>query len=139
MKKLLILSSGVLLPCSLLTGCFTCLSSSCLGEEAYQELMHPKPYLQRWEKPAMTTEGRGQDSADCGGGSSSDHAPSFSQKELKTATRSGEKEHETYSRLHHDWQRCMIKKGYRFTGKCYDNEIGRASPACAGRVLEPVK
>lgn len=27
-------------------------------------------------------------------------------------------------------ERCMINKGYRFTGECYDNEISRASPAC---------
>lgn len=115
----------------------TCMSPSCLGKEAYQKLMHPKPYIEHWEKEGMTAESRRQDSASCGGGHSD--RPGFGAQTVKAAQRPGETDNETYTRLSHDWQRCMIKQGYRFVGKCYDNEIGRAAPACAGRVLEPLK
>lgn len=35
--------------------------------EAYEELMHPKPYIDKWEKPGASPETRRQDSASCGG------------------------------------------------------------------------
>lgn len=107
-------------------------------KEAYQELAHPKPYLQYWEKEGMTAESRRQDSVRCGA-ADTDHILGFGQNKIKAAQRPGETNNETDTRLLHDWQRCMIKQGYRFTGKCYDNEISRASPACAGRVLQPLK
>ncbi|WP_247313328.1 hypothetical protein [Ralstonia pseudosolanacearum] len=97
--------------------------------EAYEKLMHPKPYIEKWERQGATSETRDQDSANCGGGSGS-HAPGFSQKRINEEKRPGENENAAYSRLFDNWERCMIKKGYRFTGKCYDNEISRASPAC---------
>lgn len=84
-----------------------------------------KPYIEKWDKPGMTSGTRDQDSANCGGGSGS-HAPGFSQGTVKAAQRPGEKDNVTYSRLHHEWQRCMLKKGYRYTGECYS----QSSPAC---------
>lgn len=88
-----------------------------------------KPYIEKWDKPGMTPDSRDQDAASCGGGSGS-HAPGFSQKKINEERRPGEKENSAYARLFYNWERCMIKKGYRFTGECYDNEISRASPAC---------
>lgn len=113
--------------------------------------------LRKWDKPGMTPEERRQDAFNCGGGRGvvspesacwsspkgcpdvSDEVPVFGKNKIKIAQRADETENQTYTRLLHVWQRCMIKKGYRFTGKCYDNEIGRASPACAGRQLQPLK
>lgn len=96
--------------------------------EAYQSLMHPKPYLQKWEKPGGTAEARIQSSADCGGGSGD--KPGFSRSKIKEAQKNDESEGQTYGRLFDEWERCMVRKGYRYTGECYDNEISRASPAC---------
>ncbi len=53
-----------------LTGCIrmTCMSPSCLGEETYDNLMHPKPYGAHWIKEGMTRESRVIDWLQCGGG-----------------------------------------------------------------------
>ena len=52
-----------------LTGCvrMSCMSPSCLGEEAYNNLMFPKPYGAHWVKEGMTRESRLQDYESCGG------------------------------------------------------------------------
>jgi hypothetical protein len=76
----------------------------------------------------MTPEKRRQDSADCGGGASD--SPGFNEKKVEKARRPGETWLKAYGRLFDDWDRCMLKKGYRFTGKCYDNEVSKAKPAC---------
>lgn len=107
-----------------------------------------KPYLQRWEKFDATSEVRREDAYECGGGRGiaspgsvcwetptgcpdiGDDVPVFSQRKVKTSQHPGEKESETYNRLHRDWQRCMIGKGYHYTGECYDSAISRATPAC---------
>lgn len=112
----------------LLSGCQNCLSSWCMGEETYQEIYHPIPYIKRWEKTSMTPEDRLQDSADCGGGAS-DYSPTLNHR-IEREKLPGETPSEAYNRLHKEWQRCMLKKGYIYKGKCYDNEVSRASPAC---------
>ncbi|MGM0516885.1 MAG: hypothetical protein ACQER6_04730 [Pseudomonadota bacterium] len=106
------------------------------GKARSEYLDSIKPYLHYWVKPGMTEESRRQDSRECRIGGVSPgkiHRPEF-----KNAVRPGEKEQDAYLRLVHEWEKCMLGKGYRFTGKCYDNEIGRSSPACAGRTLEPL-
>jgi hypothetical protein len=95
-----------------------------------------KPAIHYWEKNDVTPEERSRHSVECGG---SVGGTDFSNQKINAARREGENDFVVRSRLAHNWQRCMIKQGYRFTGKCYDNEIGRASPACAGRILEPLK
>ncbi|MDB0566671.1 hypothetical protein AB6Q13_02740 [Ralstonia solanacearum] len=84
-----------------------------------------KPYLEEWEKPGTSPEMRGQASASCGGGDS-DRAPLFTTAQIRAEQRPGEKEIFSYYRLHDNWQRCMLKKGYRYTGKCYS----QSSPGC---------
>lgn len=75
----------------------------------------------------MTIEGRRGDWVDCGGTSAGDFSPYIGL--LNKERRLGEKGIDAaYSRLDNELQRCMIKKGYRYTGKC--SEISRASPAC---------
>lgn len=92
------------------------------------ELVPAKPYLDHWDKPGMTEEERRRDSASCGG--TDEGAPKLSRNTIKETKRADETENQTYSRLFYDLQRCMLKKGYRFTGKCDGNEVSRASPAC---------
>jgi hypothetical protein len=109
-----------------LTGCGTQVALSGQAREDY--LKSIKPYLHYWDKPGMINEVRGQDSLNCGG---SNGGPDFSAQQLNIVRQSEDKnDFAPRARLHHEWQRCMIKKGYRFTGKCYDNEISRTSPAC---------
>ena len=90
-------------------------------------MAHPKSYIEYWERPAMTPEGRRQGSVRCGA-ADTDYILGFGQNKIKAAQRPGETDDETDTRLLHEWQRCMIKQGYRYTGKC--SEISRASPAC---------
>ena len=87
-----------------------------------------KAILEYWEKPGMTNENRLVDSEQCGGGYTI--YTGFSPQTIKAAQRTGETERDTDFRLFHDWERCMLKKGYRSTQQCYDNEISRAMPSC---------
>lgn len=103
-------------------------------EVAYQKLFHPKPYLHLWVKEGVIQpQDRRDDSAKCGG-QPSDSNPMRVHNE-ESLQLSGETLWETRQRLAYQWQRCMLNKGYRFTGACYDNEISRDSPACMGREL----
>jgi hypothetical protein len=83
--------------------------------EAYQKLMYPKPYLQYWDKPAMTPEGRRQDSFECGG-SRSDSRP-FSRGNEEELMQPGETIWKTRERLGIEWADCMKSKSYRYTEK----------------------
>jgi hypothetical protein len=71
-----------------------------------------KPYLQYWEKPGMTPEGRRRDSVGCGAGNT-DYV-GFNGPSLKNHQRPGETEKETESRLMQDWHTCMRGKDYRY-------------------------
>ncbi len=129
MKKIYAIATAI----TLLSGCTIGNGHICgpqtpaayCDRDAYEELMHPKPYIDKWEKPGASPETLRQDSASCGGGDSN-HAPLFIAAEVKAEQRPGEKENFAYSRLHQKWQRCMLAKGYRYTGKCYS----QSSPGC---------
>jgi hypothetical protein len=121
----------------LLSGCGTLSPFVMSGQAREDYLKSIKPYLQKWDKAGMTIEGRREDSKECGGSGDSSDRTGIGPTRIKAAHRPGETEGETYTRLFHDWERCLIKKSYRFTDKCYDNKISWASPACAGRVLDP--
>lgn len=109
-----------------------------LSGKAYEEYVKSiRPYIEYWEKYGVTREDRARDNLTCRAGGVT--AGGIYKPEFDKARLPGEKEHETYSRLFDDWQRCMLKKGYRFTGPCYDNEVGRTSPACIGRQLQPLR
>jgi len=80
--------------------------------EAYEKLMHPKPYLQYWEKEGMINEVRGQDSLDCGG---SNGGPDFSDQQLNAARQPEDKnDFAPRSRLSRAWVECMKTKGYYY-------------------------
>ncbi len=91
------------------------MSSTCLGDDTYQRLMHPKPYLQEWEKGGITEESRRLESINCGAGDT-DHV-GFTKK-VPSTLHPGTTDNETdYERLF-EWERCMITKGYRYMGDC---------------------
>lgn len=82
------------------------------GKEREDYLKSIKPYLQYWDKPGMTPEGRRGDSKECGAGNT-DYVGFLGSPSLKTLQRPGETERQTETRLMHDWVGCMKQKGYR--------------------------
>jgi hypothetical protein len=85
---------------------------SMTGMVLEKDLKSIKPYLQYWEKPGMTVEGRIMDSKECGG--LNDSLQFTGTRVLKAAHRPGETERETETRLRQDWVACMREKGYRY-------------------------
>lgn len=87
---------------ALLSGCF-------MGELANRgELTPPKPYISYWEKLGMTEEGRQVDWAACGGKKNGDF--SLNPNML------GETNEQSDIRQRREFQRCLISRGYRYTG-----------------------
>ena len=74
------------------------------------------------------------DSRACGGSNS---GANFREQQIDEIIRPNEKRHEARSRLHHIWQRCMMEKDYRYTGRCFDNKNARHYPKCKGHVFLP--
>ena len=87
------------------------------------------PRIESWIKPGTSAEQRVEDSKECGGtqlGSSG-----FTDQQIEAERQPGEKGYfSPLARLHHKWERCMLSKGYQYTGQCLDNSVSRARPAC---------
>lgn len=97
----------------LLTGCELLLQAGpglTTGRDEY--LRSIKPYLQYWDKPGFTPEGRRVDSEECGAIGKDDRADIASAR-IKAAQRPGETESQTETRLRQVWHACMREKGYR--------------------------
>ncbi len=110
------------------TGCCPVLCFVPHGE-AYRKLAFPIPYLEKWEKPGASAEDRFLASEECGGGRSP-NSPYFSPKQIEAVRAPEESENAAYAKRFNEFERCLKRKGYRFTGECPDNKITRASPAC---------
>ena len=125
MKQIMQLWIAVLLGL-LLMGCGTQVALSGKAYDDYQKSF--KRYIEHWEKTDMTTDGRMRDWIDCGGSSNGDFSPYHAQ--VIEEKRSDEKGTDaSYKRLSDKLQRCILKKGYHYTGHC-DNQIMKAEPAC---------
>ena len=86
------------------------------------------PEIEYWIKPETSAEQRVQDSKECGG---STLGANFSDKQMEAERQLGEKGYfAPLARLHDKWERCMLGKGYQYTGQCFDNPVSRSSPAC---------
>ena len=86
------------------------------------------PRIESWIKPDTSAEQRVQDSKECGG---STLGANFSDKQMEAERQLGEKGYfAPLARLHDKWERCMLSKGYQYTGQCLDNSVSRSSPAC---------
>jgi hypothetical protein len=99
----------------LLTGCELLLQAGpglTTGRDEY--LKSIKPYLQYWDKPGITPEGRREDSVGCGASGDSSDRAGIGSARIKAAQRPGETERETETRLRQDWANCMRGKGYRY-------------------------
>jgi hypothetical protein len=79
----------------------------------------------------MVTEERKQDWMECGGQSNGDWGPSV--KKTNEEKRPDEKGTDAaYERLSNEFQRCILRRGYRYTGSC-DSQVMRAKPACGAQ------
>jgi hypothetical protein len=86
-------------------------------EEAYQNLLHPKSYLEYWVKNGIKPSTRRDDSVDCGALDPSlqtdpDGYPVFSIEDYQSMQHRGEDITITEKRIRAEWQRCMLEKGY---------------------------
>lgn len=82
-----------------------------------------KPYIDYWEKEGITEESRLNDWIVCGG-----HADGGFR--LDRNKRKTDESIDTYqTRLEFEFQRCMIRSGYRYTGNC-SSEYMKARPLC---------
>ena len=91
------------------------------------------PEIEFWIKPDITAEQRVQDSKDCGG---TPLGANFNDQQIEAEWQpsDGYGGYDRYFfplyRLHDKWERCMLGKGYQYTGQCFDNPVSNSSPAC---------
>jgi len=106
-----------------LNGCFV------LTGAAFEALANPRPMREDWAKNIASDGERRADWENCGGYKNGNFVPLI---ELVKEERRPEEKSDSpaYDRLYLELQRCMLRKGYQYIGKCYDNEISRALPAC---------
>ncbi len=97
--------------CFVLSGCFSCLSSWCLGEETYQQLRHPKGLGEYWEKPGMTKDSWRVDWVECGGRPNGGYSTDTPQRSTH------EQISEEFSKKSKEIWICMTEKGYHYTTK----------------------
>lgn len=103
-------------------GCFV------LTGDAYRALAFPEPKRKLWTKDGISDAQRQADWFDCGGSDTGNFSPESLlvdrvQRENRV-TRD-----EARMLIYDNIQRCMLRKGYRYTGAC-DTEIRRTMPAC---------
>ena len=82
-----------------------------------------------WSSSDKSDAERRLDWENCGGYKNGNFVPKIEliKKEQRAEETSGSP---AYDRLYLELQRCMLRNGYHYIGKCYDNEISRALPAC---------
>ncbi len=103
-------------------GCFV------LTGDAYRALAFPEPIRKRWVRADTDDIQRQADWFECGGSETGNFAPESTLVERVQKER-GVSELATHRFLFHEVQRCMLRKGYQYTGKC-DLDVLKAMPAC---------
>ncbi len=116
---MLLISTALLGCCP--NGCFI------VTGEAFRKAANPTPYLDQWVKPGATKEQLLQASAECGGVG---ERPGFSEEKIAKARQPGDSWLDAHSRVLIDYERCLIGKGFKYTGPCYNNEVSRRLPRC---------
>lgn len=121
----------VLIYLSVFFGLAGCCPNGCfvLSGPAFKALAHPTPMREQWSRSDRSDADRRLDWESCGGYKDGGFSP---KKELLEKERTSEEKDifPAHDRLFLELQRCMLRKGYQYIGKCYDNEISRALPAC---------
>ena len=116
-------ASILVLPCFLIlvTGCGIEPALSGKAFDDYQKSI--KPYIAYWHKEGMTEESRLHDWVACGG------HPDGGFRLDRNKRQSGESTDTFQTRLEFEFQRCMIRTGYHYTGNC-SREYMKARPLC---------
>ena len=119
MKRLQIVSTIFI--CFILVGCGTQVALSGRAYDDYQKSI--KPYIAYWEKEGMTEEARMQDWLVCGGQKNGSFAWD-SRKKIPDET-----DDYARTRLQFEFQRCMLRAGYHYTGNCSSEDV-KSQPLC---------
>ena len=82
-----------------------------------------KPYIAYWQKEGMTEESRLKDWMACGGSRNGSFGINM-QDRLP-----GESQGASENRQQTDFQRCLIRSSYRYTGNC-SSDWAKTRPAC---------
>jgi len=106
----------------LLTGCNTTILVAS-GKEFSDYQKSIKPYIAYWQKEGMTEEGRLKDWMACGGSRDGGFGINI-QDRLPGESRAASQE-----RQKTDFQRCLLRAGYRYTGDC-SSKYMRSRPLC---------
>jgi len=106
----------------LLTGCNTTILVAS-GKEFSDYQKSIKPYIAYWQKDGVTEEERLADWVACGGNENG----TFSWKVKEQF--SGESDEQTRTRQSFDFQRCVLRAGYRYTGNC-SSDRAKTKPYC---------
>ncbi len=93
-------------------------------KESYQKLFHPTPLRDEWQHSSRSQAEHQQDWISCGGASNGSYSDPSGSTGAETVRLSREK--------HHQIQRCMMSKGYQYTGTCEGDIPGRF-PACQAK------
>lgn len=96
--------------------------------EAFRKAANPTPYFDQWEKTGATKEQLLQASAECGGGSGD--RPGFSEDKIAKVRQPGDSWMDAHTRAFIEYERCLVSRGFKFTGPCYNNDISRRLPRC---------
>ncbi len=114
--------TALLLGTFLLGSCGTQVALSGQAREDY--LKSIKPYIAYWEKSVPPEEMRLHDWLACGGQSTGNFGVTEKNHMLP-----GESEREARTRLEFEFQRCMIRSGYHYTGDCTSDYM-KVRPLC---------
>jgi len=128
MKGYFALWASLSLMCWLMSGCelmFQAGPGLTTGRDEY--LKSIKPYIAYWEKEGIKEDVRQKDSLSCRSGGVT--AGGIYKPDFDKALLPDETESVAYNRLMIDWQRCMIRSGYHFTGDC-SSDWAKTQPAC---------
>ena len=108
----------------LLSGCLygQCLDGPCALERE-RMIKSIKPYIAYWHKEGMTEESRLNDWVACGGNNNG----TFSWKVKEQFP--GESDEQSSRRQRDEFQRCIMRSGYHYTGNC-SSEYMKARPLC---------
>ena len=96
-------------------------------KEAYARLTKPIRASHNWAKDGKNEESRLSDWIECGGTNNGDYGLLAREPGNERTTKEIQSE---IKHLAHSLQRCMLKKGYIYTGQCLDTDVSRAQPAC---------
>ena len=123
MKKLLMLLLCGLYGCTVGNGhiCGPQTPAAYCDKEAYESLMHPKPYGVRWVKEGMTRDGRREDAWACGAARTliAADGPVFSDNDVERERRATDTSgYGPRGRLFDRWGQCMESRGYRYVEVC---------------------